>query len=81
MPLDDTTPRISAQDRDGSPAAVPAHYNLAHQCCRRWAEDRCRLALYYEDESSLTQVWSFWDIQRAANRLSNALGALATLRG
>ena len=60
---------------------APPQYNLAHECCRRWAEDRSRLALYYEDQAGFCQAWSFWDIQRAANRLSNALGALGTLRG
>jgi acetyl-CoA synthetase len=60
---------------------TPKQYNIAHECCGRWAGDRSRLALYYEDESGFTQAWSFWDIQREANRLSNALGALGTLRG
>jgi len=60
---------------------VPANYNLAHECCRRWAAERYRLAMYYEDASGFSQAYSFWDIQRAANRLSNALGALGTLRG
>ena len=60
---------------------VPARYNIARECCGRWAGDRSRFALYYEDESGTTQAWSFWDIQREANRLSNALGALGTLRG
>ncbi|MFA7267936.1 MAG: AMP-binding protein [Sterolibacterium sp.] len=60
---------------------APAQYNIADACCRRWAGDRGRLALYYEDDAGLTQAWSFWDIQRMANRLSNALGALGTLRG
>ncbi len=60
---------------------VPTQYNIAHECCGRWATDRTRFALYYEDESGFSQAWTFWDIQRAANRLSNALGALGTLRG
>lgn len=58
-----------------------AHDNLAWECCQRWAADRARFALYYEDQAGCCQAWSFWDIQRLANRLSNALGALGTLRG
>src|SRR5204863_20433 len=40
-----------------------------------------RFALYWEDESGATAAYSFWDIQTAANRLSNALAALGVRRG
>ena len=56
-------------------------YNIAWACCGRWAQDRARFALYYEDEDGLRQAWTFWDVQQEANRLSNALAALGTLRG
>jgi acetyl-CoA synthetase len=60
---------------------VPARYNIAHACCGQWAADRTRFALYWEDESGATAAYSFWDIQVAANRLSNALAALGVKRG
>jgi len=60
---------------------VPARYNIAHACCGQWAPDRSRFALYWEDESGATAAYSFWDIQSAANRLSNALAALGVRRG
>jgi acetyl-CoA synthetase len=60
---------------------VPERYNIARACCGQWAEDRSRFALYWEDESGATAAYSFWDIQVAANRLSNALGALGVKRG
>jgi acetyl-CoA synthetase len=60
---------------------VPARYNIAHACCGQWATDRNRFALYWEDESGATAAYSFWDIQVAANRLSNALAALGVQRG
>ena len=60
---------------------VPARYNIARACCGNWAEDRARFALYWEDESGATAAYSFWDIQQAANRLSNALAALGVKRG
>jgi len=60
---------------------VPARLNIAQACCGRWAADRTRFALYWEDESGATAAYSFWDIQAAANRLSNALAALGVRRG
>ncbi|HMM55324.1 MAG TPA: AMP-binding protein [Candidatus Desulfobacillus sp.] len=66
--------------RDGFRWNVPARYNMARACCGRWAEDRSRFALYYEDEAGHAEAWSFWDIQMAANRLSNVLHALGVMR-
>jgi acetyl-CoA synthetase len=60
---------------------VPAQYNIAQACCGRWAADRSRFALYWEDESGATAKYTFWDIQQEANRLSNALAALGVQRG
>jgi acetyl-CoA synthetase len=60
---------------------VPARYNIARACCGRWADDRSRIALYYEDEAGHTEAWTFWDVQQAANRLSNVLGAMGVMAG
>jgi acetyl-CoA synthetase len=60
---------------------VPERYNMARACCGQWAQERSRFALYWEDESGATAAYSFWDIQRSANRLSNALAALGAQRG
>jgi len=60
---------------------VPQRFNIATACCRRWAADRSRFALYWEDESGATAKYSFWDIQQEANRLSNALAGLGVKRG
>jgi len=60
---------------------VPERFNIAVDVCGRWAEERSRFALYYEDESGFTSAHTFWDIQRDANRLSNVLAALGTLAG
>jgi acetyl-CoA synthetase len=60
---------------------VPEHYNIAHACCGQWAAERSRFALYWEDESGARAAYSFWDIQVAANRLSNALAGLGVARG
>ena len=60
---------------------VPARFNMAQACCGRWAAERSRFALYWEDESGARAAYSFWDIQQQANRLSNALAALGVKRG
>ena len=60
---------------------VPADFNIAHYACARWSGQRERFALYWEDESGATSAWTFWDLQQAANRLSNALRALGVARG
>lgn len=60
---------------------VPERFNIGVDVCGRWADDRSRFALYYEDEDGFTSAHTFWDIQREANRLSNVLAALGTLRG
>jgi acetyl-CoA synthetase len=60
---------------------VPERYNIAQACCGQWAPERTRFALYWEDESGAAAAYSFWDIQVAANRLSNALAALGVKRG
>src|SRR5258706_6615996 len=60
---------------------VPERYNIARGCCGRWAEDRARFALYWEAESGAATAHTFWDLQREANRLSNALAQLGVQRG
>src|SRR5438128_266974 len=61
--------------------SVPQRYNIAHACCGQWAADRNRFALHWEDESGAAAAYSFWDVQMAANRLSNALAGLGVKRG
>lgn len=60
---------------------TPARFNIGWACCGRWAQDRSRFALYFEDEAGRSAAYSFWDIQRQANRLSNALHAMGVQRG
>jgi acetyl-CoA synthetase len=60
---------------------VPGRLNIAEVCCGRWARDRSRFALVWEDESGAAAKYTFWDIQREANRLSNALAGLGVKRG
>jgi len=60
---------------------IPAEFNIGQACCARWANDRSRFALYWEDECGTTLAYTFWDLQQRANRLSNALAALGVGRG
>ena len=60
---------------------VPAEFNIGQACCTRWANDRSRFALYWEDESGASLAYTFWDLQQRANRLSNALAAMGVGRG
>jgi acetyl-CoA synthetase len=60
---------------------VPARYNIAQACCGQWAGDRTRVALHWEDEAGASAKLTFHDIQREANRLSNALAGLGVKRG
>ena len=60
---------------------VPSRFNIAEAVCGRHARHRERLALYHEDGQGEARAYAFWDIQRAADRLSNALKALGVRRG
>ena len=60
---------------------VPANFSIADACCGRWAPDRARFALYWEDESGETAAFTYWDLERQANRLANALTAMGVARG
>ena len=60
---------------------VPSDFNLAYACCTRWAGDRSRFALYWEDEDGARAAYTFWDLSQQANRLSNALARAGVRRG
>jgi acetyl-CoA synthetase len=66
---------------DGFRWEVPPRFNIAQACCRRHAGDPARVALFWEDEGGATSVWTYRDLQRGADRLSNALSALGVARG
>ncbi len=61
---------------------VPRDFNIAEACCGRWAADRARFALYWEDEDGTRAAH---DVLRPASSRrtgsSNALAALGVARG
>ncbi|MCV2366705.1 acyl-CoA synthetase [Roseateles oligotrophus] len=61
---------------------VPAEFNLAEVCCGRWARDTPdALAIIFESDSGCRAQYSYGQLQRAANRLSNALQRRGVGRG
>ncbi|MEY4751573.1 MAG: hypothetical protein RIQ60_3787 [Pseudomonadota bacterium] len=61
---------------------VPAEFNIAQACCARWARERPdSVAIFYEHENGATDRHSYRELQRVANRLSNALASLGVARG
>ena len=60
---------------------VPQRFNIAAACCRRWASEPGRVALYYEDDAGETATYTYAALQAQANRLSNVFAALGVKRG
>jgi acetyl-CoA synthetase len=54
---------------------IPEFYNIGVDICDKWAHQRYRLALIYEDESGQVEKYSFWDLKRLSNGLANGLKA------
>ena len=54
---------------------IPEFYNIGVDICDKWAHQRYRLALIYEDENGQVEKYSFWDLKRLSNGLANGLKA------
>lgn len=55
---------------------IPEKFNVAEAVCGRWADapdGKRRVALFYEGEDGSEETYTFWQMQREANRVSNAL--------
>ncbi len=61
---------------------VPDEFSWAEACCSRWARDTPEAtAVVYDSDHGAPVRHSFGQLQRAANRLSNALQRLGVQRG
>ncbi|MFG6462623.1 acyl-CoA synthetase [Roseateles sp. DXS20W] len=61
---------------------VPDDFNIAEACCGRWARETPKAtAIHFDSESGCRATYSYAQLQRAANRLSNALLAQGVRRG
>lgn len=54
---------------------IPEFYNIGVDVCDKWADQKSRLALIYENEKGEIEKYTFWDFKRFSNRLANALKA------
>jgi acetyl-CoA synthetase len=53
---------------------IPSEFNVADYVCDRWAEDDTKhTALYFEDDSDISEEYTFDDINNKANALANYL--------
>jgi acetyl-CoA synthetase len=60
---------------------VPESFNIAEMCSRRWADDRSRIAIHYEDEAGHSETLTYAALQEQVDRLSNVLSKLGVERG
>ena len=61
---------------------VPVQFNIAEECCARWARDTPQaVAILSEDASGGVTAFTYAQLQAKANRLSNALARLGVVRG
>lgn len=60
---------------------IPDEFNRADYVCDRWAEDRGRIALFAEDEEGNQRKMTYWELQKAANKLANYLRDIGVQRG
>lgn len=63
---------------------LPETFNIAEAVCGQWAsapDGKRRVALFYEREDGTRETYTFWQVQRAANRVANALRELGVGEG
>ena len=54
---------------------IPEFYNIGIDICDKWARQRSRLALIYEDEKGDVGKYTFWDLKNLSNKLAHGLKA------
>ena len=60
---------------------IPDFYNIGVDICDKWAHQRYRLALIYENEKGQEEQYTFWDLKRLSNRFANGLQAFQIDQG
>ncbi len=60
---------------------VPTELNIADVCCSRWADDKSRIAIFYEDEAGHAATLTYAALHTQANRLANVLRLLGVGKG
>ena len=54
---------------------IPEFYNIGVDICDKWAQQRYRMALMYENEKGQVEKYTFWDLKNLSNKLANGLKA------
>jgi len=70
--MNDVTPEVDL--------IAPEWYNVA-QDIDRFAEDRTKIALYWENAQGETRIIPYWQLKEESNRLANGLRALGVKKG
>jgi acetyl-CoA synthetase len=60
---------------------IPEYYNIGVDICDKWAHQRYRLALIYEDENGRVEKYTFWDLKNLSNQFANGLSAFGIRAG
>lgn len=56
-------------------------FNMAHECCDRWADDPKRIAVFWEDQAGRQAVWTYQQLKEHSDRMANALRSLGVNKG
>lgn len=63
---------------------IPSEFNIADAVCGQWArrdDAKRRVALFYEGEDGEQETYTFWQVQRRVNRVSNMLHDIGVAQG
>jgi acetyl-CoA synthetase len=60
---------------------IPQHFNIARDCCDRWADGTERLALIHEDHTGSKDSFSFDQLKRLSNQLAATWSSEGIKRG
>ena len=60
---------------------IPEFYNIGVDICDKWARQRYRLALIYQDQNGQIDKYTFWDLKRLSNRLANGFKSAGLKQG
>jgi acetyl-CoA synthetase len=60
---------------------IPEFFNMGVDICDKWAHQRYRLALVYENETGQVEKYTFWDLKRLSNGLPTGFRPTASKRG
>ena len=59
---------------------IPEQFNMATYVCDRWADEKGRVAVFGEQYGE-RDIYTFWELRNATNRLANYLQSVGVERG